>query len=75
MTIIKIDKLFKKYPDPAKKNTFFNAVDGISLSINEGEIYGFLGPNGAGKTTTLEMLEGQMVAKPLLTASASTENQ
>lgn len=58
MPIIKIDKLFKKYPDPAKKNSFFNAVDGISLTINEGEIYGFLGPNGAGKTTTLEMLEG-----------------
>lgn len=34
------------------------AVDGLNLSIREGEVYGFLGPNGAGKTTTLRMLLG-----------------
>jgi ABC-2 type transport system ATP-binding protein len=33
-------------------------VDGVSLDIEAGEIYGILGPNGAGKTTSLEMLEG-----------------
>jgi len=32
------------------------AVDGLSFSVNEGEIFGILGPNGAGKTTTLRML-------------------
>lgn len=32
------------------------AVDGIDLTVNEGEIFGLLGPNGAGKTTTLMML-------------------
>src|SRR5260370_41463291 len=32
------------------------AVGGIALEVNEGEIFGFLGPNGAGKTTTLRML-------------------
>ena len=34
------------------------AVDGISFSVNQGEIFGILGPNGAGKTTTLEIIEG-----------------
>ncbi|QBS42596.1 ABC transporter ATP-binding protein [Nocardia sp. CS682] len=34
------------------------AVDGVSMSVAAGEIYGFLGPNGAGKTTTLRMLVG-----------------
>lgn len=37
-------------------NGTVKAVDGISFSVKEGEIYGFLGPNGAGKTTTLSML-------------------
>ncbi len=32
------------------------AVDGVSLAVSAGEIYGFLGPNGAGKTTTVRML-------------------
>ena len=32
------------------------AVDGVSLHVNPGEIYGFLGPNGAGKSTTVHML-------------------
>lgn len=34
------------------------AVDGVSLDVFEGEIFGLLGPNGAGKTTTMEMMEG-----------------
>jgi ABC-2 type transport system ATP-binding protein len=36
----------------------FKAVDGVSLSVNEGEIFGFLGANGAGKSTTIRMLCG-----------------
>jgi len=35
-----------------------SAVDGITLSIQPGELVGFIGPNGAGKTTTLKMLSG-----------------
>lgn len=34
------------------------AVDGVSLDVQAGEIFGVLGPNRAGKTTLLEMLEG-----------------
>lgn len=58
MAIIEVENLCKYYPTPGKKGETFAAVDGISLSIDKGEIFGILGPNGAGKTTTLEMLEG-----------------
>jgi len=34
------------------------AVDGITLTINPGEVVAFLGPNGAGKTTTIDMMLG-----------------
>lgn len=36
------------------------AVDGITFSVDEGEVFGFLGPNGAGKTTTIRLLTGQI---------------
>ncbi len=38
----------------------FTAVDGLSLTVNEGELFGFLGPNGAGKTTTIKVLIGSL---------------
>ena len=34
------------------------AVDDLTLSVEEGEVFGFLGPNGAGKTTTIKILLG-----------------
>jgi ABC-2 type transport system ATP-binding protein len=58
MPIVQADSLIKHYPKPGSKSEHFRAVDGVSLAIEPGEVFGILGPNGAGKTTTLEMLEG-----------------
>jgi ABC-2 type transport system ATP-binding protein len=41
--------------------TDFRAVDGLDLSVGEGEIFGLLGPNGAGKTTTAGMLTTRVI--------------
>ena len=41
-----------------KKYGYFTAVDGISFTVKQGEIFGFLGPNGAGKTSTINMMIG-----------------
>jgi len=53
--ILEVKQLTKQYPT---KTGVFTAVDGISLSLREGEVLGFLGANGAGKTTTIQMLLG-----------------
>lgn len=49
--MIHLDKLSKHYGKLA-------AVDGLTLEIPAGEIFGFLGPNGAGKTTTIKVMMG-----------------
>ncbi len=53
-TILHIENLRKEFGE-------FAAVDGINLSLNAGEIFGFLGPNGAGKTTTIKMIAGLLL--------------
>lgn len=60
--MITADNLVKTFTRNEKKNkkSDFNAVDGISLSVKEGEIVGILGPNGAGKTTLLRMMSKLM---------------
>jgi ABC-2 type transport system ATP-binding protein len=50
-SIIEVNNLIKKYGD-------ITAVNGVSFSVERGEVFGILGPNGAGKTTTVEMIEG-----------------
>lgn len=59
---IKADCLVKTFTRNEKKNKKIdiNAVDGISISVEEGEIVGILGPNGAGKTTLLRMMSKLM---------------
>jgi len=54
MNAVKLENLVKKY-DSGKL-----AVNGISVNIGEGEVFGFLGPNGSGKTTTVKLLNGTL---------------
>jgi ABC-2 type transport system ATP-binding protein len=49
--VIDVQNLHKTYGDTV-------AVDDVSFTVQEGEIFGILGPNGAGKTTTVECIEG-----------------
>jgi ABC-2 type transport system ATP-binding protein len=49
------------FSDLTKRYGEFLAVDGLSLQVARGEVFGFLGPNGAGKTTTIRMLMGILV--------------
>ena len=46
------------FEDVVKKYGDFAALDGLTLRIREGELYGLLGPNGAGKTTAIRLLTG-----------------
>jgi ABC-2 type transport system ATP-binding protein len=49
--MIELQGVTKRYGD-------FTAVEGLDLTVQSGEVFGFLGANGAGKTTTLKMLAG-----------------
>jgi len=49
MAAIELEGLTKRFGDVV-------AVDGLDLTVEEGEIFGFLGPNGAGKSTTIDIL-------------------
>ena len=49
MAAIRTQRLTKQFGD-------VRAVDGLDLTVEEGEIFGFLGPNGAGKSTTINVM-------------------
>jgi ABC-2 type transport system ATP-binding protein len=53
--VVEVKDLVKTYGS-------IRAVDGISISVARGEVFGMLGPNGAGKTTTVEIIEGLRTA-------------
>ena len=55
--MIELSGISKTYAKSAVK-----AVDGLSVTVKDGEIFGFLGPNGAGKTTTIKALTGVLKA-------------
>jgi ABC-2 type transport system ATP-binding protein len=62
MDAIVVDRLTKTYKPvwPWQKET--TVLSEVSLSVGQGEIFGFLGPNGAGKTTTMKVLLGLLRA-------------
>jgi ABC-2 type transport system ATP-binding protein len=75
MPLIRAEHLVKEFHRPkaasgrfaalrtlvTRETVVTRAVDGISFTIEEGEIVGYLGPNGAGKSTTIKMLAGILV--------------
>ena len=76
MSAIEIKALTKRYGDIV-------AVDGLSLSIEEGELFSLLGVNGAGKTTTIKMLsclvtptsgDALLLGKSILTDAAEVKS-
>lgn len=53
--MIQVENLVKRYGN-------HTAVDGLSFTVEKGQIYGFLGPNGAGKSTTMNIMTGYIAA-------------
>src|SRR5213078_366430 len=56
MPIVEIENLTKDYEVGFLRKRKVRALDGLSLAVEEGQIFGFLGANGPGKTTTLKLL-------------------
>ena len=66
MNVIEVNNLVKKYNNHL-------AVDGISFSVKEGELFSFLGENGAGKSTLIRVLSG-VYARDAGTVKVNGEN-
>ncbi len=52
--MLKIEQLKKRYGQSV-------ALDGLSMTVDDGTLYGFVGPNGAGKTTTIKIITGLLI--------------
>lgn len=60
MSVIEIDNLTYDYHAGFWRKRPVRALDGLSLAVEAGEVFGFLGPNGAGKTTAFKVLMGMI---------------
>lgn len=56
--VVQLNNLRVEYPIASGSSVPKLAVNGLSLEVRQGEVFGFLGPNGAGKTTTMNVLLG-----------------
>lgn len=56
--VIRIENLVVEYGKQSLRDTLHRAVQGLSLQVHQGEVFGLLGPNGAGKTSTMQVLLG-----------------
>src|SRR5262245_43726168 len=74
MHVIEIENLTHDYQTGFLRKRSLRALDGLSLRVEAGEVFGFLGPNGAGKTTTFKILmrmlrpasgEARILGRPL----------
>src|ERR1051325_3673818 len=75
MPIFSLQNISKSYKVPKRPKGFWKglgavvrgayetrvALDGVSMSLEEGELVGYIGPNGAGKSTTVKILSGILV--------------
>jgi ABC-2 type transport system ATP-binding protein len=55
---IEIENLTKDYPFGFLHLKMKRSLEGLTMKVNDGEVFGFLGPNGAGKSTTIKLLVG-----------------
>lgn len=72
--IVKVKDVVKTYKKRRSKE-FVHAVNGVSFTVNRGEILGLLGPNGAGKTTTIKMICGLLTPDSGTITIKATDNQ
>ena len=63
--IIQVKGISKQFRD-------LRAVDQLSFTVSEGQVYGFLGQNGAGKSTTIRMLLGLVASSPVAALGSIT---